>query len=604
MIASLLLLVLLLLGLVVGVTTVARIRSRRPGGPGPRTSWMRELFDDVLLLVAVVVSSLGAAGLLGQLLDRYVTGGALVLGSVEAARNGAFLVVGLPLGLFAGLGVRRALRDDPAGRSPFGWTAFVTAGCLVSLAVAMSAVHDVLVWAAGVAPENPRALGRAVVWSLGWLVLWRLDRRLTPAVHAAPHLLVGSALGLGTTVVGAVGVVGNASDIVLGLRRDIGVDPQDQIRRAAVTLLVGAAVWALYWWRHASSYPRGPLTDVYALAAGTLAGVIAGIVGAVGALGDVLVWTLGTPSAGSGAEHFRSTPHLVATAAAGALMWWYHSGLLARRAGAAAVVRDEAHRLRDYATAALGLVTACVGGALLVVALVETATRSVAVAGTPAVDAALVAVSVLAVGAPVWWFAWRSARAACRAAAGPERASVTRRTYLVAVTGVGVLGAVGALIGVVYLFLEDLFAGAVALATLRSMRYALGVLVVASAVAGAHAVLLRAERALRSSTALRVRYVVLVGAQDPALACEVAAMTRARVLSWPRTDAVAPAWSASDVARVVAASPGPDVVVVQTARGLLAVPVDRGRGDVAAVTVPVLPTPPAPDPERTPVAGR
>ncbi|MBI4944165.1 MAG: hypothetical protein HY830_25775 [Actinobacteria bacterium] len=590
MIASVLLLALL----VVVAVTVVRVLAHRPGAPAARTSSLRELFTYVLLLVAVLVTSTGTAGLLGQLLDRYATDGPLVTGSVEAARNGAFVVVGLPLGLLVGLVIRRALRDDPAERTSFGWAAYVTAGSVVPLVVAMVAVHDSLGWAFGVDPENPRAVARAVVWSLVWLVHWRLDRALTPADHATPHLLLGSALGLGTTVVGAVGAVGNSLDLAFGLQRDTFVDPQDQLRRAAATLLVGAGVWTLYWWRHASARPRALLTDAYALAAGTVVGIVAGVVGTVWALSDVLVRVLGSPAATAAAEHFRNTPHLLATAAAGALLWWYHTGLLTRPAATAAPGRDEAHRLRDYASAVLGLLATCVGGAMLVVALVDALTRSVAVAGTPAANIALVAVSALVVGLPVWWLAWRTAQAACRTAPGPERASVTRRTYLVAVTGVGVLVAVGALIGVVYLLLEDLFAGALALGTLRSLRYALGVLVVAAAVAGAHAALFRAERALRPHAVQRVRYVVLVGAGDPALAHEVAATTGARVLSWPRTDGAAPVWSVADVARLVAASPGPDVVVVQTPDGLLAVPVDRHRGDVAAVTVPLVPPgPPA-----------
>jgi hypothetical protein len=203
------------------------------------------------------------------------------------------------------------------------------------------------------------------------------------------------------------------------------------------------------------------------------------------------------------------------------------------------------------------------------------------------VDLALVGVAVLVVGLPLWWVAWRSAQRSCRVDPVPERASVTRRSYLLSLTGVGVLVAVGSLLAAVYLLFEDLFAGAVTLATFRSMRYALGVLVVSAGIAGAHAALFRTERALNPHVVRRTRFVVLVGNTDQALAHEVAHVTGARVLSWPRTDGLAQTWTAADVARLVAASPGPDVVVLDGPQGLLAIPVDRTRSDVAAVTVPM-----------------
>ncbi len=586
MFGSLLLLVVVVV--IVGVL-VSRAAARRSGGTSARAPALRMLFSYVLLYGLVVVTSIGAAGLVGQLLDRLGTSGAFVAGSVEAARNGAFVVVGLPLCVLVALRVRRSLLTEPAERASLGWTGYVTAVSATSLVVAMVAAHDSLVWALGVGPQDPRAVGRVLVWSLVWLVHWRLDRALTPTMRAEPHLLLGSAIGLATTAVGVVGVVGNTLDLAFGLQRETFVDPQDQLRRAVSTLVVGGCVWALYWWRHASTASRGPLWHGYALLAGTVAGTVTAVVGAAWTLSSVLVWFLGDPESTTAATHFRSTPHVLAVAGVGTFLWWYHTGLLGHPGRSAQSGRTEVHRVRDYGSAAVGILACAVGGALLVVALVDAVTRSVAVAGTAPVNLALTAVAIVAPGLPLWWLAWRSAQRSCLADPGSERASVSRRIYLVSLTGVGVLVAVGSLVGTVYLLFEDLFAGAMTLGTLRSMRFVLGVLVASAGVAGAHAALFRTERALYPHVARRPRFVILVGSADQALARQVAQATAARVLSWPRTDGVEQAWSAQEVVRLVAASPGPDVVVVNGPRGLRAIPVDRTRGDVAAVTVPASP---------------
>lgn len=578
---------LVLLAIVAAIAAaVWRVARRRASSATSHAPSLRAVFTYLVLFVGVVVSAVGAAGLVGQLLDR-IGSVALVSGSAEAARNVAFLVVGVPLATGLGLRVRRLIRTDETERRSMAWSGYVGVTATVSLVVAMSAIHNSLVWAFGVGPRDPYAVGQAVVWSLVWLAHARFARVLVPAAGARWQLLVASAIGLATTAVGVVGLVGNALDIAFGLHFDEFNDPRDQLLRALSTALIGAAVWTVHWWFGAVRADQALadlLGHVYALLAGTLAGTVTVLIGATWVLRDVLVWFVGSPEAQASAQ-FHAAPHAATVAVVGALLWWYHTGLLGHPGSTAVSGRAEVHRVRDYGAGAIGLVAAATGGVLLVAALLEVATRSVAIAGGPTTNLALLGAVLVGLGVATWWPAWRVAQAACRADPGPERSSSTRRTYLVGLTGVGVLVAVGALVGVVYLLFRDLFEGTVTAGTLRSMRYPLGILVVSAAIAGGHAALARAERMLRPHAERRARVVVLVGAPDPALGRQVAHTTGARVLSWPRTDGVEQPWSAEEVVQLVAASTGPDVIVVQGPDGLLAVPVDRSRGDVAAATV-------------------
>lgn len=576
----------LLLAVLVAVVAVVAARVRRTPAAAARTTMpgLRDLFTYLLLYVLVVVSALGTAGLAGQLLVRLTTDGTVAGSSVEAARNGAFVVVGLPLAALVAASVRRRLRTDPAERTSLAWAGYVSLMSLTALVVTAVSAHASLVWAFGQPPEEPRAVARTVVWALVWLAHRRLDAVLTPQPHRWPNLVAGSAIGLATLSVGAVGVVGNALDIALGVRVEPFTDPHDQILRATATLLVGAAVWAACWWAGAVRAPRGLLADGYALLCGA-AGLVAAVVGTTWVLTDVLVRVLGDPLT-TGVEHFDNTPHAATAALVGVALWAYHVPRAGRPGPTVATGRTEVHRLRDYGTAVLGVVTVAVGTGVLVAALVDALTVSATVAGTSAANVALVAVALLVAGVPTWWLGWRPALRAVAADAGPERVSPTRRTYLLGLTGTGLLVGVGALVGLVYVLFEDLFAGTVALGTLRDMRFALGVLVAAAAVVGTHVALARSERSLHVPARRALRYVVLVGPPDAGVGRAVATATGARVLSWPRTDGVRTTWPVDEVVRLVTGAHGPEVVVVATPEGLVAVPVDRGHGDVAAATVP------------------
>lgn len=565
-VTALLLVLLLVGGALLAVRRLAR--PGRPAAPGPGATALRAVFGEVLLYLAVVVSAAGAAGLLGRALSGLLLTGPVTGGAVENARNSALLVVGLPLVLGLGLRERRLLRADPAGRAASGRAAYLAVTGLTALVVAMTAVHDSLVWAAGLQPENPRAVGRAVVWSLVWLAHWGLDRRITAAAHAAPHLLAGSAVGLGTTAVGVVGVLGTTGDLLFGLRLDPFTDPADQLRRAAVTLLVGGAVWALYWWANART-AHGPLAQAYALLAGPVAGTVTAVVGTAWGLSVVLLRLFGADR-----PPLRFGPHLLAVALVGLALRAYHGRLLG--AGTtAADGRTDLHRLRDHATAVAGVLTLGTGGVVAVVGVLAALTTSAGLAGTPPRDLLLVALAVLVTGLPVRWLAHRAVAVALAADGSAERGSPVRRTYVLGATGAGLLVGFGALVATVFVWFEDLFAGTVTLATLRAMRFALGLLVVAAVVAATHARTARAERSLHGRVVHATRWVLLVGPADDGLARAVARATGARVLLWPRTDAVEPAWLLDDVVAAVADAAGPDVVVVRGPAGLLAVPVSR-----------------------------
>ena len=242
------------------------------------------------------------------------------------------------------------------------------------------------------------------------------------------------------------------------------------MRDGLVLLGVGAPVWIVDWARTASRYERDALWLAYVLLIGVGGGLVTAIASTSTLLYDVLVWLVGEPGGATATEHFDGAPNAAAAAVVGALVWWYHQALL--KAGGAEA-RTEVRRVYEYLMAGIGLGAAAAGLVMVLAALVEAVTGGAFVGGD-AVNTLLAALTLLAVGGPVWWVYWRQLQAATRAAPAHELASPTRRVYLFVLFGLGGLAAVVALIVGVYLLFRDLVEGTAGAETLRRMRLPIG----------------------------------------------------------------------------------------------------------------------------------
>ena len=555
--------------LVVLVVFAIRAATRRAGHGGTEPYGVRRFFIYLMLYGLVVVSTVGVAGLLGQLLSR---SDLLAAAPVESARNITFVAVGVPLTVALVVWLRRTFLRDTQEADSIAWASYVTAASLTALVVTMFAAHDALSWALGIAPRDGHALGRLVVWGALWGVHWTLDRRLTPARRAQPHLLIGSLIALATAAVGLAGLVAASLDVLLGLPDQaiaVGTDP---IRAGAVTLVVGAPVWLLYWARTAIQWPRTGLWHAYVLLAGLSSGAVAALVGTGLTLFDVLVWLLGDPASTQASGHFRDVSGSLAAAGIGVLVWWYHRSVLGESATSP---RTEVRRAYEYLMAAIGVVATAAGLTALLVGLIETLTRSTALAGSSAVNTLLAAVTILFLGGPMWLLSWRRTQAAVRTAPEEEQRSSSRRIFVVVLSGLGVLTALAALLTGVFILFEDALSGGVGLETLRRMRYPIGLLVAALIVAAYHGLVYLRERPTIAAAEHHPRFVLLVGPRDPELEKVVAHDVGARVSSWRRMDHDDPPWSASEVTQLLRTSDADEVLVLADGEGLHAIPVDR-----------------------------
>jgi len=553
------LLVSIALPIVVVVMVVRYVNGRQAGRVGDGHG-VRRFFQYVLLFGLLVVAVMGMVDLLGQLFARET----IVGGGDDLARALTFVLVGIPIFLVLAAWTRRTHRADPGEARSLGWAAYLTLAGLTAAVVSATAVYDVVAAALVDQRFDGAALVRLVVWGGVWAAHRVLGERTLPPSHRVLHVLLGSLIGLGTSIVGLVALLAAAIDALAVPQPDVIVGTGAGLGYAAAVLAAGVPLWVAYWLLRLGRTPGTALWLAYVLVVGVGVSTVMTVAGASVVLYRVLVWFLGDPPTTDPAAYLQGTTAAIAVAVVGAISWWYHRELLADHAVAE---RTEVTRIYEYLLSAVALLAAAVGVALVVVALVQAvAPASGLIVTTSVVNAVLAAVTLLVVGGPLWWAYWRRIERAATADPVGEATSPTRRVYLFVLFGVAGVVAVVVVLVAVFVLIEDALGDGIGAATLRDMRVPLGMLLAAGAISGYHWLVYRADRRLTPSAPERrgPRQVLLVGPRDDALADAVRRATGARVEGWV---ADGPPWQADVVLAALAAASQEQVLVVSGAGG-------------------------------------
>lgn len=533
---------------------------------------VRRFFQYLLLYGLIVVSALGLSGLLGRLLERSTL---VVADKTDLARNLSFVVVGIPLYIVLAFWTRRRFIEDASEAKSFGWSFYVTLTSVTSLAIGMFALHDMVAWAVRVEDFRASALARLIVWGTIWSLHWWVHLRAAPPARWRVHHLLGSLIALGTVVVGIDQLISGAIQRIWNLGGDaIVLTHGDPILKSAVTLIVGAPIWFLYWIKNYSKANRDPLWHLYVLLVGVGGGLITSVVSASTVLYSALVWLAGESGTSNAAVHFRNVPTALGAVCIGVITWWYHHAILAEDYKA---TRTEVQRVYEYLMAGIGLVAAAGGLAMILVALVEALTSTSVISGSGATNALLAAATLFTVGGPVWWIFWHRITTAVTLLPDAEHASPTRRVYLFILFGlVGIVAVITLLVGVFFVF-DDVFKGIFGQETIRRIRFVLSILITTGAMAGYHWLVYRSERDLMTINARGPRLVIMVGPKDAELVRTVSKLTGGRVQSWTRKDEQGAMWSEDEVVKVLENCEDDSAILIADLAGLRIIPVDRSQ---------------------------
>lgn len=549
---------LVLIGVVVLI--VRLVGARDPTTAGSEGIAARRIFQYLVMLLTLVLSCVGLAGLV----DAAATSAQQITTDTAAvALSVAFVVVAVPAFIVLAMFTWRRLRDDPAEVRSAGWALYLTLvlfGSLVTtVTLLITLVGDLLVGDG----LDRTALVNTVIWGTVWVIHWWVADREGYEPNLRIEHLMGSFVGL--VVLLSAGTVAAANLLVELYDTAVDIAPigstAEQIVRPVVACAVGAVVWVWYWLRTTVHDERTGLWNAYVLLAGVLSGVLLVVAGVGTAVFRVLEWILADPS-GTAAEHFEVVPAAFAVVAAGVATWAYHRHVLG---GGTQRERTEVDRVYDYLLAGAGLLVAAGGLATLLTYALW------AIAGTEITGSdrgvIAVALTLLAVGGPLWGIYWSRAQRERVRHGADEAQSTTRRTYLFIVLGVSGLVALVNLIVLVYLIVQAILDGTGGAEVLDAVAVPISLLASTGAVAWYHFTVVRHDRTEAPKVVEpTVREVILVAGDGEELAN---AITEAniRVRKFPAAAPAEEVASIDEVLTVLSGETHKHVVVVERAEG-------------------------------------
>lgn len=539
-------------GLIALLVGAGRRRGSGTGGIDARS--VRRFFQYLLLSILFVVVTVGLAEMLGRLL-----GGSVEQwqgGSSELAQALAFVIIGVPLAALLTWWTWRSQRADSSEAGSPLLTVYLTLMTLVALVMAAAGLQGLVSVAIGRARFDGAYAGEFIAWTALWFVHQAATRRVLVGGRDGAHVLLGSLVGLVMGTYGLAVTLGTSLDLML--RPSVFVKPGLVLAQAGGMLVAGALVWVWYWAMTMIRRPRSDLWLAYVLLAGVGGALILSLVAASRMLWTVLVWFAGDRQGQSAVQFFDSTTTEAAAVVVGVLLWWYHRTVL----GESSPGRNEVRRVYEYLVSGIALVAAASGVGTVVAGFIEAVTPGLDT-GMTTQNTLLAAVTLLVVGVPVWWVHWRRIRSAVVADPIAETGSLTRRIFLIGLFGVAGVTAVVALLTAGYMFFRDVVDASLGLATIRSMRYALGVLMASAGVSAYHGSIFRQDRAVAvPARATGPESVVLVGADDADLPRAIRRATGARVELWVRLDGTHEAWDDASVLEALGGHAGQDVLVI------------------------------------------
>jgi hypothetical protein len=570
---SILLSFLPLLIMIAVVVLVIRKVSKRATSSSNTAQPVRLFFQYALAFGLFMIVTVGLAGLLSRALD---VSNIVNADQSSLASNLAFVVVGGPLLAGITIWLRNSLRENPSEGHGLIPTFFATLAAIVSLLVflssAIAALHNVI----SGDEVLGSTLGRTIVWGTALILVLKISNSVIPKNDFRIQYFVGSFITALAALIGLVQVLGGVLALLLSQQTFFDtqklalVSPDNPIGIGLGTLVMSGALWVYYWIKNANTNKSDTLWLAYVLIAGVGGTLVVAITSLSISLYQVLVWFVGEPTSQNAGEHFASIPQSLATAFAGFLFWWYHKSLLPNESE-----RTDVQRTYEYLVSAISLIASAIGISIVIVALIESLTSQVQLAGAGAINTLLGAGTVIVVAGPVWWHFWSRIQSIARVESNAELSSPVRRIYLFLLFGVGGIVAIVSLITIVVQLFDGILSSNLGANTFSEMRFAIGILISTGIVAGYHWEIYRHEKSVEVSFATTATNVLLVGPNSPELIQKLKAATGAKVSFLQRADASELVWPTEHVIELVAQSKEHDLLILLEATGVKVVPVTR-----------------------------
>ena len=462
--------------------------SLEPVDPGIGT--VRRLYFYAVSFVALVVAANGLVQI-----ERFVLEGIFGGDVLSPSRSGlaigiSLAIVGLPIWGFHWRLVQRHISALPVETRSIARKLYVYVVLGVSAGLLIAASVSALQWILGFKDFTGYPWAAITIWAGVWAYHWRLESSEgQPTVETlAIRRLYVYLVSLGTLAM----LAASGGRIVHTILRE-GYESlvtlpvlvptqaglwQDAMKTSVALLLVGGVGWWAHWHYFASRELRSVLRQVYLYAFALLGGFVTALVSVGVILFGVLVWLMGVPDDAAASAHFRFLPGALASLSVGTGLWLYHWMVVQREVDVSPLGERSSRRAYAYMVAALGLAALAVGVGIAVTnatAIFVDSARDAFTAPDFWRNRVVLFITLAAVGGPTWGYYWRSAQLRVRDAGAEERASLARRVFIFGALTIGVLALLGSLIFLLFVFLRDMLAGDLALASLQDTKGAIGV---------------------------------------------------------------------------------------------------------------------------------
>lgn len=441
---------------------------------------VRRFFQLLLLFALTIVSAVGVSGLLGRLIR---INDVLNTDRGNLALESAFTAVGVPLLAVIFLWTRSSIAKDREELQTLIWDIYLTLISIISLIVVIDAQLNLYRGLFTSDLVRGKDISQLLIWGAIWLFHFRLHNKVGRGEHSLGEHLIGSLIGLALSFIGLLNVLGSILSQLAGLgEKSLLVGTEKPIINGLITLAVGAPVWFIYWVRTAEKGVKENLWYAYVLLIGVGGGLLSAVISASLVLNNVLVWFFGETES-SAKTFFQGTPQLIGTSISGLIILWYHRQILQ---SSQELQRTDIRRIYEYGVAGIGLLAASGGVTMILVSIIESIFKNTEFIGESSINTLLAAITLIVVGAPVWWFQWNSIQKKVNSDLIEDQSSVVRRIYLLLLFGVVGVTAVIVLLTIAYLVFYDLFQTEISSNTINKIRFPIAIFLTAGFVSIYH----------------------------------------------------------------------------------------------------------------------
>ena len=595
---------------VIALVVVARKLFARDASGAPSTFSIRRLFQYALLFGLLAISAVGVAGLIGRLFD---IGQTITETRTTLARDITFSIIGVPLYLLVGRWTRKTLATDPSERHSVAWNSYLGLVSITALITSMTSAYSVLLWALGDESFQGRQLATFLVWGLIWIAHWQLIQSSSNQAEARIHYIFGSLIGFATTSFGLGDLVASiARQFIDSDEKSLLLTRTNPTIQAISLIIVGLPVWYQYWLKVTINLKRELLWYSYVILAGVAGGFLTLVISGSVMIYDVLVWYFGEPPSDLVSQHFSSSAGALGGVIVGLAAWWYHGAVLntpaTQTSPAPASIdvglssaqsemksRDELRRVYEYIVSGIGLIAAAAGLMMVIVAIIESLTPGEVVSTSSSTNTLLVALTLILVGSPVWYFFWSRIQMHVwsdevvvhgqrEVQYSEEQQSPTRRIFLLMLFGVAAIAAVISVLTGVFQLLDDALNSQLGTETLRETRFAIAILISNAAISWYHWSIYRQERDIAVRQPKREKFILLVGPKDEGFAAFLHKQYGWKVQMWRSEDKELAEyfskdglqnWDKEKVVDLIQSSEGDELMVIREKKGLKLIPISR-----------------------------